>query len=81
MPDRNTFELTCQDHEINSDGWQLYRGDRKNRLCGGVVIYIREEFLVSNKLSYSTTYCDIVGIYIPTINLVVITFYRPPNCK
>ena len=52
------------DIEITNNGWTVLRTDHTNRLGGGVGNLLKSDFLVSNKLSYSNSYCDILCIYI-----------------
>ena len=66
-------------HELTQNGWNIFRCDRKRRLGGGVAIYVKEEFPVSDILSHSTDICDTICIYLPETNLAQITTYRPPG--
>ena len=65
--------------ELTNDNWSIYRTDRKNRIGGGIAIYVRNIFSVTSVLSYSTSSCEITGVYIPEVNLANITVYRPPD--
>ena len=40
---------------------------------------MRNELPIGEKFSFSTSVCEILGIYLPSINLVNVTVYRPPN--
>ena len=65
--------------EITSQGWNIFRSDRKNRLGGGVAIFVKEEYPVSDTLSHSTNTCDTICVYLPEMNLATITTYCPPK--
>ena len=67
------------DDEILKEGWNIARCDRTKRQCGGVLCFVKNELPIGEKFSYSTSVCEILGIYLPSINLVNITVYRPPN--
>ena len=69
------------DCKIIHQGRNVTRGERTNRICSGLVIFIKEDFLISNILSYSNSVCDTAGVYIPHNNLILITSYHPPNCS
>ena len=64
---------------ISSRGWSVFGSDRDKRMCGGVLCLAREEFLVGLQFSFSTTHCEILGIYLSNINVANITIYRPPD--
>ena len=69
------------DTEIVREGWIIFRSDRKDRICGGVSIYINENILISEKFNFSNSMCETVGIFLPLSEIVIITTYRPPNCS
>ena len=68
------------DDLISRDGWTVVRTDRVNRICGGVVCLVKDDFPIGGQLSFSTSYCEVLGIYLSSINVVNITVYRPPGC-
>ena len=68
------------DSEISKDGWNIFRSDRKDRICGGVSIHINENIPISEKFNFSNSMCESVGIFLPLSDVVIITSYRPPNC-
>ena len=69
------------DSEIVTEGWNIFRSDRKDRICGGVSIYINENIPISEKFTFSNSMCETVGIFLPLSEIVIITTYRPPNCS
>ena len=58
----------------------VFRSDRKLRGGGGVICYLREDLSVSSEFKHSNSYCDSLGLYIPELDLALITVYRPPGC-
>ena len=72
------------DAEIVLDGFHLYRSDRANEIRkGGVIVYVREDFAPGSQIvSFgSNGIVEYVSLYIPKINAIVITIYRPPTCE
>ena len=49
------------DAEITESGWNIFRGDRNGRICGGAAIYLDENIPISEKFSYSNSVCESVG--------------------
>ena len=68
------------DAEIAIQGMTLCRSDRMHREKGGVVTYLREDLAVVSELKHSNSFCDTLGLYIPKLDLALITIYRPPGC-
>ena len=66
--------------EITKEGWNIFCSDRKDRICGGVSIYIDENIPLSEKFNFSNSMCESVGIFLPLSEVVIITTYWPPNC-
>ena len=68
------------DAEIQIKNYSLFRSDRTDRSHGGVCTYIRNDLAYSIILKDSNSYCDTLVIRIHKLNLLLITFYRPPKC-
>ena len=68
------------DSEITKEGLNIFCSDRKDRICGGVSIYIDENIPLSEKFNFSNSMCESVGIFLPLSEVVIITTYWPPNC-
>ena len=45
-----------------------------------MICYVRDYIPITNSLSYSNGYCELVCMNLPSINTVIITLYRPPGC-
>ena len=54
-----------QDSEILREGWNIVRSDRKSRIGGGVALYLDERIPISEKLVYSNSVCETVGVFLP----------------
>ena len=67
--------------ELTTEGWDLYRTDRLERFGGGVAVYIKQSFSVSDQLNFSSDMCELLGLYLPLSKTAVVTLYRPPNCE
>ena len=68
------------DAEIKIEGQKIYRTDRKQRMGGGVITYLRDDLAVSSELKHSNSFCDTLGLHIPELELALVTIYRPPKC-
>ena len=65
--------------DIKIDGYQLYRGDRKNKGGGGVAIYIKNEYDAEKIGEMSVGGVEMTAIFIKRINTINIVIYRPPD--
>ena len=68
------------DAEIQIKNYTLFRSDRQGRTHGGVCTYVRRDLATSVILKDSNSYCDTLILRIHQLNLLLITFYRPPKC-
>ena len=67
------------DAEISIPGFAVYRSDRRYRSHGGVVTWLRSDLAVMKEHKFSNGVCDTLSLYIPSLSLVLINFYRPPD--
>ena len=74
------LSIDIEDSEVNINGWNVLRGDRSNRKCGGSIIYTKDGLTVANESNFSNDYCDVVAVYISNRNIAMISVYRPPSC-
>jgi len=83
-----TWLKSHKDAELNIDGYQLFRADRKRnkkgsrgRLSGGVAAYVRDD--IANKMKkpfiFSNGVIELLCLYSPAENLVLVTIYRQPD--
>ena len=71
------------DDEIKIPHFNVFRSDREERRCGGVLILLHETFLVSTSdiVKFSNSVCELLVIYIEKIKLHLICVYRPPDTR
>ena len=65
--------------EFEMEGYSHVTSHRKNRIGGGVIIYISNKFTYQTLFSNSDEMCSMVAIYINELNLIVFMVYRPPQ--
>ena len=49
---------TIGDAEINFSGYTLFRKDRKNRVCGGVLLYVRNNIKAVHRTDLENEGCE-----------------------
>jgi exonuclease III len=70
-----------KDEELHVPGFKIYRCDRKDREQGGVIIYVRDYFEVTETTKFSNGTCELLTIKLPQLNYHVVCLYRPPNTQ
>ena len=77
------FTETWLDKYVKDDvilnGYQIFRCDRKNRVGGGVAIYVKNEYEVEIIEEMSVGGIEMVAVHIKRLNIVNIVIYRPPD--
>ena len=51
-------------------GWNIVRYDRVEGQCGGFLCYVKNDIPIGDKLFLLPLVCEILGISLPSINLV-----------
>ena len=83
-----TWLHSHKDAELNIDGYQLFRCDRKRkrkgnkgRYSGGVAVYARDSlaYHLEVKLKYSNGAVEVLGLYSARENLFLVVLYRQPD--
>ena len=69
------------EEEANINGFNIFRGDRKDCKQGGTAIYLHEKIEAELIGSFSENKCEMVAIKVPSLNIVNIVSYRPPHSK
>ena len=71
------------DNELIENDWCIQRCDRSKRKGGGVATLFRNNILINsdNILSYSNSYCNVLGLIFSDNSIANITVYRPPGCN
>ena len=67
------------DAQIMLTGYQILRADRLNRDRGGALMYIHNDFPVTNFHSYDDSTCEAIICNIDSLNTIVASVYRPPE--
>lgn len=72
-----------QNAEIHIAGYTAYRRDRKDRIQGGVIVYIKDTLANNSEViyEYSNGIVESIAVHIKSINCIIIGIYRPPDCK
>merc|ERR1711954_168508 len=68
------------DVDINIQDLNILRQDRKDRTHGGVLIYIKKQFVTNILSSNSNQFCNSLLVEIPELLLIMGVVYQPPNC-
>ena len=71
---------TIQD-DLNIEGYNLHRGDRKGRTGGGTAVYVREEYETRKIAEISINGVEMLAVYFKKLNIINIVIYRPPNAR
>ena len=63
------------------EGYNVYRGDRSNRIRGGTAIYLHDKLEAIQLSKINHEVCEMIAIMIPEIQTLNIVIYRPPGTK
>jgi len=66
---------------VKIEGYNIFRGDRINRVRGGTAIYVHDKIDANIKLKMSNGKCEVVAVEMPDIQTLNIVVYRPPDTK
>ena len=64
--------------EVSILGYTLYRSDRQGRTHGGTCVYVRDDLAAQLLLSHSNSVCESLVVKVKTLDLILVTIYRPP---
>ena len=67
--------------EAKINGYNEFRGDRKDIKQGGTAIYLNNETEGELLTSYSKNKCEMIAIKVKSLNLINVVIYRPPHTK
>ena len=67
------------DAEVNIPGNTLHRSDRVGRTHGGTCAYVRTDLATQLLLVHSNAVCESLVLKIKTLDLVLVSIYRPPD--
>ena len=66
---------------VQIEGYNIFRGDRIDRVRGGTAIYVHDKIEANIKLKMSNGKCEVVAVEMPDIQTLNIVVYRPPDTK
>ena len=66
--------------QIMLPNYQILRSDRKNRSRGGTLLYIHNDFPITNSHTFDDETCGAVVCNIDSLNIIIASVYRPPDC-
>ena len=64
---------------LNVQHYVLFRSDRKDRVGGGVCIYVHESFKPVKLRQMSVDCIETLSVVLSSVNVIVWSFYIPPN--
>merc|ERR1711894_574572 len=67
--------------EVDIEGYNIFRCDRKETTRGGVVIYLLEKVEAEKICEISHNRCEMAAINIPELQTINIVVYRPPRIE
>ena len=69
------------DEVVGIEGYNIFRGDRRDRVRGGTAIYVHDKIDANIKLKLGNGKCEVVAVEMPDIQTINIVVYRPPDTK
>jgi exonuclease III len=74
---------TIGDAEINFSGYTLFRKDRKNRVGGGVLLYVRNIIKAVHRTDLENEACEMLWceLHDGKERTLIGVFYRSPSCN
>ena len=73
-PEIQDSELT-----VHTPGYSIFRQDRKDRIRGGVCLFLRNDLSGDILSSYCNSVCELLVVKVHQINTIVAVVYRPPD--
>ena len=67
--------------EVNIPGYTLYRSDRVGRTHGGTCVFVRDDLAAQLLLSHSNSVCESLVVKVKTLDLILVSIYRPPDSE
>ena len=67
------------DAQVHLSGYDLVRSDRMSRKGGGVLLYVKDDFPISDFDTYDDGTCQALSCTLTTLKLIIFVIYRPPN--
>ena len=69
------------DAEVFVPGYNISRCDRRDRIGGGVCLYIKDNIGFEELLNHSNSVCEALIQRLKSPDLILVNIYRPPNAS
>ena len=69
------------DAEVSLPGYNISRCDRRDRIGGGVCLYIKDNIGFEELLNHSNSVCEALILRLKNPDLILVNIYRPPNAS
>ena len=67
--------------EVGIPGYTFFRSDRAGRSHGGTAAYVRNDLACQVLLSESNSVCESLILKVKSLETILISMYRPPDCS
>ena len=67
--------------QIQINNYNTFKSDRKNRDCGGVLLYIRTDIPLTKSDTYDDDTCEGVFCVSDPLKLIIVCLYKPCNAS
>ena len=67
--------------QIMIPNYQIVRADRNNRERGGALLYVHEDFTITNQQTFDNSVCELAVCTMKPANVIVASVYRPPDAS
>ena len=69
------------DAQSEIENYNVFRADRKSSKNGGCLIYVKNEIIIEESMSYDDDTCNAVVCSSKRSQCIIASVYRPPNAK
>ena len=69
------------DNELMIPDFTITRCDRRQRMGGGVCMYVKNSVNFTTCVSYSNSTCELLIVRLHDPPLIIVLIYRPPSCS
>ena len=69
------------DSELMIPDFTITRCDRRQRMGGGVCMYVKNSVNFTTCVSYSNSTCELLIVRLHDPSLIIVLIYRPPSCS
>ena len=69
------------DSELMIPDFTITRCDRRQRMGGGICMYVKNSVNFTTCVSYSNSTCELLIVRLHDPSLIIVLIYRPPSCS